>query len=177
MRRVIPFFVLAFGLGLGVGCDGFSSVETGDPAEDPIPEAKTRVTVNPGLNVILSGPDTVAAADSFTVQVTVKNDRDRSVVIETSNSCLFRPGIYTNDKRVPMEGSNIGCATVITHHEIEEGEVHTRTFDMQAVRKGEEGTELVSLGYYTIRVSLDWKMYGETIEDTLKHPFYVSSEG
>lgn len=133
------------------------------------------MTTDPGLEIVLAGPDTVTAADSFSVQVTVKNNSDRTVVVETPNSCLIRPGIYADNERVPMKGSIIGCATVITRHEFDTGEARSRTFDMRAVRDGEEGGAPMSPGHYTIRVSLDWTIDGEMIEETLTAPFYVSS--
>lgn len=175
MRRVVPFLALTLIVGVAVGCDGVSTVETDDPNERPLPEAKTRLTIDPGLEAGLSGPDTVEAADSFAVQVAIKNNADRSLVVQTPNSCLVRPAVYADGERVLMEGSNIGCLTAVTQHEFDARETRTRTFDMQAVREGEEDKEPVSPGYYSIRVSLDWKIDEKTIEDTLTAPFYVSA--
>jgi hypothetical protein len=164
MRSFILFITVFLFLGLPVGCDTVTGVVQKD--EDIDLSKATRATVN-GLGIHLSVPDTVAVADSFSVQVVVSNPSQTDRSVTTPSACLVRPGVVSGDIRVPIKGSTLLCAAAITTHHIPAGELEKRRFDMQAVLDTSEGEQSVSPGTYTVQATLNWKINGEEIHHTV----------
>ncbi len=153
------------------GCDLPFGTEFDDG--DPPPEVRDRIVVDPGLEVALLSPDTVATTDSFDVRVRLENTASRLVRVTTPSSCIVRPGVFSGDDRVEWNGSLIGCAMVITERALQPGDPQTKTFEMQAVTTGADGEVPASPGEYTVRIQIDWTVEGREVERVLDAPLRV----
>lgn len=159
------------GAALLAACEMPFGVRSEGPSSSPSPS--DRLTIEPGLEVTLLAPDTVAAADSFEVRTTVKNKTGQTVELQTPTSCLFEPGVYFDGERVQMKGSLLFCAMVITDRTISPGDGRAHTYEMQAVLTDSEEETLTPPGKYTIQVGIDWVIKGRRVEKALEVPLTI----
>lgn len=156
--RVFNLTVLAFLLVFIAGCNGSLS-----GAGDSLPRIGEGAEATVGrLSLQLLAPDTVAVRDSFEVRFVAQNPTGDDVAVRTPNSCLAVPSVTdAAGERVPLKGSVISCAAVMTTRDIPARDAVERTFDMKAVLTTPEGEKPVSPGRYAIQVELDWRIDGE----------------
>lgn len=160
------------------GCEMPFGTAPSDGGEEPGPEHRDKVQVEPGLVARLYAPEQVASGDSFDVRVRVENVAGRAVQFQTPNSCLVRPGVYyaggpKEGERAEMKGSLIGCLTVITERQARPGEAKTRVYDMEAVLVGSGEESPPPPGNYRLEAQIDWTVEGKDVEETLEAGFSV----
>lgn len=160
-------------LGFLVGCDTFNLNDGGPTRSEPYPlQRADSTTVKPGLTAMLQTPDTVALGDAFDLRTRVGNQTGKPITVTTGNAAFWTIGIYDGDEVVPVEGTMLAYATVLTGHTIDPGATLI-TIDLQAVRSSEK-EPLIDPGTYTARLTLDWKINGTTVEDTLETTIFFT---
>lgn len=136
-------------------------------------------TVEPGLEIQVSTPDTVERAEKFDVRFVVQNRGDGDVVVESPTSCPVYPvtfdlpsAVSGARSRVRFEGVSLICRQAFTQHEIPEGDTLGRTFQMEALKKSGEPVEPST---YAGRVEFDWTVVGrgEVMLSALEWKFSV----
>lgn len=149
--------LLAVSVMVLAGCDLSALFDRDDQ------DTNASAVLDSGVKVELLAPEEVEVRDSFEVKFTVQNLTREDVVVTTGNSCLVRPGIFADGKRVLVDGSVVGCLAAITRHRFPEGKTEEQTFDMQAVLTTSEGEVPVLPGTYTIKIEVGWSL-GRTLK-------------
>jgi hypothetical protein len=172
-----PVFLCVLTAALLIGCEMPFGAEPGGGESVP-PELTDRLQVEPSLVAELYVPDTVVAADSFETQLRIENRAQRRLDLRTPSACLVRPEVYYNSgpkkgERAEMKGSQLFCAAVVTHRDIDPGEVQTASFDLQASLSRTDGSEPAPPGTYRFEICLDWTIEGREVEEVLEGHFEV----
>jgi hypothetical protein len=77
-------------------------------------------------------PDEVQQHASFTVLLTVTNTRTVPIQLVTAHGCLALPHVLLNGRRVPFEGTALGCTAAITTHTFAAGQSHVLQWELRA---------------------------------------------
>lgn len=147
--------------------------------------APTRLTdqieIEPGLVAELYMPETVQPTDSFEARLRIENQTMRGLDLRTPSACLAYPSVYyahhTNGprERAEIKGTQLLCASVVTHRDIGAGQVETAVYDLQASLTDGEGTEPAPPGTYRLEICLDWTLEGREVEKVLEGQFEVAA--
>lgn len=176
MPRTGPYtcfvlILLVAGCELPFGASSENEIATGF-------EKKDQVTIEPGLEAQLLGPELVAAGDSFRVRFHLKNITTSTIRFRTGG-CWGRPAVFSGEERVPMVGSLQVCTLELLHWKLSAGAERTRDFDLKATMNASMGSPKVvgpaEPGTYTLQAKLDWTIYGQKIDKRLEGELEVVS--
>ena len=172
--HLLPFGTTVLLLGLLVGCDALPGTDPTDPPPDYPFEHSDQTTVDPGIDVTLQVPDTVSTGDPFKIATRIDNKSGGMVTVTTGNVALWDVGIYDGDEPVPVKGSMLMYATVVTDHNIDPGATSSTT-DLQAVHSSNDD-QPIAPGTYTTRLTLNWRIGDTTVKDTLETQIVFQNE-
>lgn len=172
--RAMSLGVAALILGLLVGCDVFDLNKSSENADSYPLRMGDSTEVEPGLEIELLTPDTVALGDPFRMEIRTNNLTGHSVSVVSGSACMYRFGLYHDDEAVPVEGAGRLCATVQTEISVPPGD-RVKRYDLRAVRASNHEAP-ISSGAYTARVMLNWRIEGTAVKDTLETTVLFSDE-
>lgn len=158
-------------VGLLVGCDATSGIV---PDDQPPPlSASDSTVIGSDIQVALRAPDTVTTGEAFELRTQLDNQSGKTVQVTTGSAALYDFGIYDEQEVVPVKGSLLYCATVVTDHNIAPGTT-SRSIDLRAVQSSNEAP--IAPGTYAARLTLNWEIGGTRVKDTLSTPIVFRDE-
>ncbi len=176
MYRKSVFILLLSTLFLA-GCELPFGAQSGEEITPGL-EQKDQITIEPGLEARLYGPDHVAPGDSFRVHFRVENNTTSPLRFETG-ACWGRPGVFFGGEQVPMVGSAQVCTSQLLRWELSAKDTRTRDFDLKAAMNEAVGSPEESgragLGTYVMRTKIDWTVEGREIDERLEGKFEIVS--
>lgn len=166
--RILAVCLMSILSGLLVGCDSFLGFTGGDDGAPPEPYPLTvadSTTVEPGIEVTLRAPDTVALSDPFHAQVRIDNQNEDTVRVVTGTPALYDFGVFDGPERAPLEGTFTLLPQVETEQDLPPTEL-VREIQLRAARFSDEEAP-IGPGTYTNRLVLNWDVDGTVVQDTL----------
>lgn len=159
--------LVVLGIGLFVRCDAITNTSPNEPPVEPYPLVNAdSTTPQPGIEVLLWAPDTVALGDPFTVQVRINNENDDTVRVVTGTPALYDFGVYDGSEALPLEGTSTLLPQVETEQDLPPTEL-VREPQLRAARFSDKEAPIAP-GTYTNRLMLNWQIDGTRARDTLE---------
>lgn len=169
--------VLLFSVLVLAGCELPFGAQSGEEIAPGL-EQKDQVTIEPGLEARLFGPERVAPGDSFRVRFQVENNTTSTLRLGTG-ACWGQPGVFFGGEQVPMVGSAQVCTLQLLRWELSAKATRTRDFDLKAAMNDAVGSPeengRAEPGTYVMKTKIDWIVGGREIDEHLDGEFEIVS--